>query len=165
MTPSNPIETVLFVARLRPHRSLSRAQSRVLIGFFAFICAAVAVLFYHIGAWPVSGFLGLDVVLLALAFRASFRSARACEDVRVSPIELQLAKVSARGRRREWRFNPAWVRLERDEHVEFGLQSLALRSRGERVSVASFLGADEKARFADDLSAALAQARRGAHFS
>ena len=52
-----------------------------------------------------------------------------------------------KGRRAEWRFHPAWVFIDKVEHQEFGLQRLALRSRGTSVEVAGFLGADAKADF------------------
>ena len=155
----------LFSARLVPHRSLSRGQMHGLVAVFAVVCAGLSLLFWLIGAWPVAGFLGLDVLLVYAAFRASFRAARAYEDIRVTALELHLAKVGARGERRDWRFNPAWVRLEREDHPEFGLLRLALASRGQRVALAAFLGAEQKAELAGALAAALAQARRGQRFS
>lgn len=121
--------------------------------------------FVLLGAWPVAGFMGVDVALFYFAFRANFNAARAYEDVLVTPFELFFAKVSARGRRAEWRFNPAWVRLEREEHEEFGTQKLALVSRGKSVEIAAFLGPNEKADLAKALSRALADARRGPRFS
>jgi uncharacterized membrane protein len=39
--------------------------------------------FYKIGAWPVVGFLGLDVLIVYLAFRASYAQAQAFEDLDV----------------------------------------------------------------------------------
>ena len=83
----------------------------------------------------------------------------------VTPLELMLAKVSPKGVKAEWRFNPSWVRLHREEHEEFGVQKLALVSRGQSVEIANFLGPEEKARFATGLSHALAEARRGPRFS
>ena len=47
----------------------------------------------------------------------------------------------------EWRANPLWVRLDRDVHEEFGVQSLYLVSRGQRRQIAGFLGPDEKESF------------------
>ena len=116
---------------------------------------------FLLGAWPIVGFLGLDVLALGLAFAASFRSARAYEDLIVTPLELLFAKISAHGAKREWRFNPQWVRLVRDEHEEFGLLRLALASRGREVEVGNFLGADARADVARELSQALWEARRG----
>ncbi len=156
---------LLLEVRLVPHRSLGATQFRVLMGVFALAGTASSLPFVIAGAWPVGGFMGLDVALLYLAFRANFRAARAYEDISVTPLELLLAKVSAKGRRAEWRFHPAWVRLDKVEHEEFGLQRLAIRSRGQSVEVAGFLGADAKADFASRLARALAEARRGPRFN
>jgi uncharacterized membrane protein len=121
--------------------------------------------FYLMGAWPIVGFLGLDVALLYFAFRLNYRAARAYEDFRLTYFELQFARVNAAGLRREWRFAPAWVRLERVDHEEFGLQRLSLLSRGRRWDVAKFLGPDQKAEFADEFTSALNEARRGPRYS
>jgi uncharacterized membrane protein len=161
---SRAFEAPLFDVRLRPHRSLGPGGFRALmIAAFAF-SALVSLPFYLMGAWPVVGFMGLDVLALYVAFRASFRSARAYEDLRLTPLELFFARVSVRGARREWRFNPAWVRFERIEHEEFGTQRLSLVSKGRSLEVGAFLGPEQKAELASKFSRALALARRGPVF-
>jgi hypothetical protein len=69
----------------------------------------------------------------------------------VTPSELRVRRVSHRGHVVEWVLNPLWVRLDQKTHAEFGIERLYLVSRGRRVSVASFLGPDEKASFAKAL--------------
>jgi uncharacterized membrane protein len=162
---SDPATERLFEARIVPHRSLTPRGFRALMVLFTVISVASAIPFVLFGAWPVAGFMGLDVAILYLAFRANFRAARAYEDIRVTPLELLLAKVTAKGLRREWRFHPAWVRLDRQEHEDFGLLRLSLCSRGRSIEVAHFLGPDQKADFASNLSRALSEARRGPRFS
>lgn len=164
-TQADAADAVLFTARIHPHRSLTPAQVRVVISMVGGLSFVATLPFVIMGAWPVAGFMGLDVLAVYLAFKASFRAARGYEDVRVTVLELLLAKVNPRGRRAEWRFNPSWVRLERKTHEEFGVQRLDLVSRGDRIEVAGFLGPDQKAAFAEDLARALAQARRGFRFS
>jgi len=165
MEQGSGVEAPLFSARLDPHRSMTVRGSAIVIGAYALLSALFSLPFFLIGAWPIVGFLGLDVLLLFLAFRFSFRSARAYEQVVLSSIELMFARVSARGARREWRFNPIWVRLERVEDAEFGMRRLAIASRGERVEIGAFLGPEQKAALATDLSRALAEARRGPRYS
>ena len=92
---------------------------------------ALSIPFYLLGAWPIVGFFGLDVLAVYIAFRANFRSARACEHFRLTYFELTFARVSAAGARREWRFSPAWVRLERVDDEDYGPQRLTLVSRGQ----------------------------------
>ena len=158
-------DQALYFARLRPHRSLTRAQAKILVSILSAMLAASTRPFFLMGAWPVVGFLGLDALGVWLAFELSFRSAKAYEDVRVTPLELLLAKVSPRGESREWRFNPSWVRIDRSVHEEFGLQRLQLVSHGRAVEFASFLGPEQKAQVASDLALALARARRGPDLS
>jgi len=158
-------EAPILAVRLTPHRSLDLAAARILMAATFAVSALVSLPFYLMGAWPIVGFFGLDVALLYLAFRANFRAARAYEDFHLTYFELLFARVSARGARREWRFNPAWVRIERVDHQEFGPQRLSLLSRGRRWEVAKFLGPDQKAEFATALADALAEARRGPRFS
>jgi uncharacterized membrane protein len=120
--------------------------------------------FFFMGAWPVVGFFGLDALAVYLAFKLNYRAARIYETVDVTPLELVVAKVSARGRRLEWRCNPTWVRLEEQRHAEFGTERVALVSRGQRFEIGGFLGPEQKHALALDLARALALARRGAQF-
>ena len=161
----DPSAERLFDVRLVPHRSLSAGNFRILMLVFAAAGVFTSVPFIVMGAWPVAGFMGLDVAIFYLAFRANFDAARAYEDILVTPLELLLAKVSARGVRREYRFLPAWTRLDKVEHEEFGVMRVALRSRGRSVEVGGFLGADAKADLAGGLVKALNEAKRGPRFS
>ena len=163
MTPHNdPVrELTIFSAVLTPHRSLSPTGFLIVMAVLGGLSFVSGMAFLIAGAWPVLGFCGLDVLLVYWAFRANYRSARAYEEVTVTPSELTVRKVSHHGRVREWTLNPVWVRLDRDTHAEFGIERLFLVSHGRRLSIASFLGPGEKESFAQALSAALGEARRG----
>jgi uncharacterized membrane protein len=151
----------LFSALLTPHRSLSRTGFLVLMAFLSIVSFAAGFAFLLMGAWPVLGFFGLDVLVVYWAFRINFRHAKATEEISVTPSELRVRRVSHRGHVVEWVLNPLWVQLDQKTHAEFGIEKLYLVSRGRRISVARFLGADEKASFAKALTAALQAARRG----
>lgn len=155
----------IYAVRLRPHRSLTREQANMLVFVVSAAICVISLPFFFLGAWPIIGFLGLDAVGIWLAFKFSFRAARAYEDLRLTSLELTLDKVPVRGKTREFRFNPFWVRLDRSEHEEFGLQRLALVSHGRSVEFGSFLGPEQKAEVAGDLTLALARARRGPDLS
>lgn len=154
-------EPTLFSAIITPHRSLSSTGFLIFmlcLGGLSFVSGMVFVL---MGAWPVFGFFGLDVLLVYFAFRANFRAARAYEEVTVTVSELTVRKVSHHGRVRVWTLNPVWVRLERIMHEEFGIERLLLVSHGRQLPIAGFLGPNEKASFAKALAAALGEAKRG----
>jgi uncharacterized membrane protein len=154
-------EPKIFSATITPHRSLTLRGFHVLMLCLAALSIGSGVLFVSIGAWPVFGFFGLDVLLLYIALRANFRAARAYEEVTITPSELTVRKVSHRGGVREWTLNPVWVRLERIVHAEFGIERLFLVSHGRRLLIAAALGPHEKASFARALSTALGEAKRG----
>jgi uncharacterized membrane protein len=151
----------LFSALLTPHRSLNRTGFLVLMGILSVVSFAAGLAFLLMGAWPVFGFFGLDVVVIYWAFRINFLHARATEEISVTLSELRVRRVSHRGHVVEFVLNPLWVRLDQKIHAEFGIERLYLVSKGRRVAIASFLGPDEKASFAKALTAALQAARRG----
>ncbi len=150
----------VFAATITPHRSLTPAGFRLTMTLICLAMIASTMPFMVLGAWPVLGFGGLDLLALYIAFKVNFRSGRGVEEIIVTPLELLLRRVTP-GRRREWRFNPLWTRLERRENDEFGLEQLALVSRGQRVVVGAWLSPPERATFAEALSQALADLRRG----
>lgn len=158
---ADDLEPTIFSATLTPHRSLGRAGFLILMLLFGGVSFVAGMLFLVIGAWPVLGFFGLDVLLLYLAFRLNYWHANACEQVTVTSSTLKVRKVSHLGRVREWVLNPLWVRLDKVEIEEFGIDRLFLVSHGKMLTIATFLGPDEKAGFAKELGKALIEARRG----
>jgi uncharacterized membrane protein len=133
----------------------------ILMGSIGGVSFAAGIMFLMMGAWPVFGFFGLDVLLIYWAFRLNYRRARAYEEVMVTPSELRVRKVSHLGQVDEWSLNPLWVRLDRDTHEEFGIERLFLVSRGRRLPIAGFLSPPEKESFAAALGAAIGEAKRG----
>jgi uncharacterized membrane protein len=154
-------EPTLFSAVLTPHRSLGRTGFVILMCMIGGVSFVAGLVFFIAGAWPVMGFFGLDVLLVYWAFKVSYRTAAAYEQVAMTPSTLTVRKVSHRGKVAEWTLNPVWVRLQREANEEFGIERLFLVSHGQRLPIATFLGPKEKASFATALSAALGEARRG----
>ena len=101
------------------------------------------------------------MLLVYWAFKLNFRHAKATEEITITHSEIRLRRVSHRGHAMEFTLNPLWVQLDKKVHEEFGIERLYLLSRGRRLSVGSFLGAEEKESFAKALSVALIAAKRG----
>jgi uncharacterized membrane protein len=154
-------EPQIFSALLTPHRSLNRTGFLAVMVFLGIISFVAGIAFLLMGAWPVFGFFGLDVLVIWWAFRVNFRAARAFEEIVVTPSELRVRRISHRGHIAEWVLNPLWVRLDQEADEEFGIERLYLVSRGHRLSVGGFLGPEEKASFAKALLEALHAAKRG----
>ena len=158
-------DPVLFSALLTPHRSLNRTGFLLVMAFLSVISFAAGIAFLIMGAWPVVGFFGLDVLAIYWAFRINYRRAKASEEISVTPSELRVRRISHRGHVAEWVLNPLWVQLDQVAHEEFGIERLYLVSRGRRIAIGNFLGPDEKASFSNALKAGLAAARRGVTYN
>ncbi len=163
MTAGNSFddEPALFSALLTPHRSLSQTGFLLLMAFICVVSFIAGVIFLSMGAWPVFGFFGIDVLAIYWAFKVNFHRAAAYEEISVTPSALHVRRVTHLGAVSEWTFNPLWVRLDVEADDEFGVERLALVSRGRSLGIASFLGPDEKKSFAKALMAALNAAKRG----
>lgn len=156
---SEPAPPPLYETVIKPTRSLPPRGFFVLMALLGSVSTSVGLVFYLIGAWPVVGFMGLDVGLVYVAFRASYRHARAYEHIRLTRDELTVERVTHQGRRRLFRFQPYWLRVELYEPG--GRQpQLRLSSHGRSLVLGSFLAPVERRSLAEALREALAEVRR-----
>lgn len=147
-----------FSAVLTPHRSLGPRGFLIFMLAISAVAFGTGLMFFMMGAWPVLGFMGLDVLLVYLAFRINFRSLRVYETVALTDEALTVTRVAPNGNEQSWRFNPYWVRVRVDERV--GLSSeLSLASHGKRLVFGAFLTDPEREDLAGALKAALREAR------
>jgi uncharacterized membrane protein len=143
-------------ATLTPHRSLSPKGFVIVMVVIVGLNLTVGMFFYVIGAWPVVGFMGLDVALVWWAFHANFADARRAEQIEITTHELVLRRLAEDKPAQEQRFARGWVRVELEEDRDRELVGpLYLRFGGKRTEIASFLGAQERLAFANALKAAL----------
>jgi uncharacterized membrane protein len=154
-------EPTIFSAVITPHRSLGRTGFVVLMSLVAGISFVAGMVFLLMGAWPVFGIFGLDVLLIWWAFRVNYRAAQAYEEVTVTASCLTVRRVNHRGQVHEYSLNPRWVRLDRETFEDFGISRLFLVMRDQKLPVGGFLGPREKETFAAALGNALGEARRG----
>ena len=161
MTPSVPQTPgdVLFRARLTPYRSLTPRGFAALMMAVALTCLGAGLLFWSMGAWPIAVIFGLNIVVIQLAFRLNYRSARACEIVEMTEDHLTVHRIAPNGRAEAFDFNPYWARLEVERVPDWGIVGMALASHGKRLAIGSFLNPDDRESFAAALTKALASRR------
>ncbi|HUO92005.1 MAG TPA: DUF2244 domain-containing protein [Rhizomicrobium sp.] len=155
MSGSDP---VLLDRTLRPSPPMPPAALRGIVIAVGCFYLAFSIGFLMRGAWLVTPFMGLDVVLLAWAFRASLRAARIHERVLLTRAKLTVERHPVNGPVSEVALNPYWVRVDMADPPEPGSQ-LTLWSHGQGVRVGAFLPPDEKIAFAHILKSALRRAR------
>ena len=143
-----------FDAWLRPHRSLTRRGLAIVLAIAAVPSFGLGVVFLAMGAWPVTGFLGLDVLLLYVAFRLNNRAARESERVRLSETELTVDRHAIDGRKEHWSFQPNWLRVDVDDPPRPD-SKLLLTTHGRSLAIGQFLPPAERVEVADALRSAL----------
>ncbi|MDB5408826.1 MAG: hypothetical protein JWL84_3738 [Rhodospirillales bacterium] len=157
--PTQPEHDAVFLdAELAPHRSLPPSGFVVLMAILGGLSFIAGVVFVWHGAWPVTGFFGLEVGLVYLAFRLNYRSGRRRERVRLVEDSLTVERIGVRGDRRKWSFQPYWLRVTLEEKDE-DTNRLVISSHGRHLALATFLGAGERREFATVLKDAMARWR------
>lgn len=148
-----------FTIMLTPHRSLSREGFIAVMVIVVVANLSAGLMFFAIGAWPVVGFMGLDVALVWWAFRRNFSDAARAEQIQVTGDAVVLLRLAPDGKESRINFNRRWINvvLEYDEAREL-VGRLCLRSHGVSHEIASFLGAEERQSLAKALTKALRQA-------
>ena len=141
-SPPRSGDRPFFERVLLPHRSLGSRNFRLLMGVLGLVSLAAGIGFVAIGAWPVIGFFGLDVGLVYLAFRLNYRSARQSETIRLADDAFTVERVSVRGERRNWHFQPFWVRVVLEERRDES-NRLLVASHGRSLVIGDFLAPPE----------------------
>ncbi|MCB1528525.1 MAG: DUF2244 domain-containing protein [Hyphomicrobiaceae bacterium] len=147
---------------LTSYRSLSPRGFLILMSLLGLVSFTAGITFLLMGAWPVFGFFGLDVLLIYIAFKLNYRDGRLHETVDLDSHQLTVTRYHPSGRTETFGFNPYWVRVSVSEAVD-GRTSLSLTSHGKLFQFGSFLTDDERKEFGGVLGRALQKARMSAH--
>jgi uncharacterized membrane protein len=149
-------QAVRFSITLRPHRSLSRRGFRLLLAVLVTANALIGLPIWLLGAWPVIGFMGVDIALVVYLFRLNYRSARLTETLTLTDRDLIVTRIDPEGLVEETRLDTYWLRIDMDDPP--GHESrLTLVSRGNRLVVGRFLTPEERLDVARGLHAAVAR--------
>jgi uncharacterized membrane protein len=149
-------------AVISPNRSLSRTGLHVLLGVVIAFNLMIAVFLLVLGAPPVLPFLGLDVLAIWLALRASFRAAERKERVRVTAEAVTVSREDEKGARVVWTSPTAFTGVDVDQPGEHEAR-VRLRIYRKRLTLARALSPPERVEFADALRQAIRDARAERH--
>lgn len=148
----------VFSVTISPHRSLAPAGFAILLGVVVLFNLTGGVVFWYVGAWPVVGFMGLDVVLVWLALRWSYRQALRYENLTITGSELQLSRFDDDRLLETLTFPRGFVHVDIEHDSDCDLTGkLLLRSRGGAYEIGSFLGGQERLALAQALHNALSR--------
>jgi len=146
---------------LLPHRSLGPKGFLLVMALMGGVCFIAGIAFVIAGAWPVIGFLGLDVLLVWFAFWMSYRAGRVRERIVIDQGDLTVMRRDVRGREQVWEFPSYWARSD----IEFDERQgpkLYVGSHDRRIRVGAFLTEEELYAFRNTLDDALQLSRAAA---
>ena len=147
-----------------PHRSLSPKGFAIVMGVLAGLLFIIGLGFFLAGAWPVIGFLGLELLVVWGAFKLNYRAARHRETIHTTTEELMVESQTPAGKQAQKSFPIGWLRVSlspskspvvssRDQ------QKIILSSHGEQAEIGKYLHPAEKAGLSRELGAMIDRAR------
>ncbi len=137
-----------------PYRSLSKKGFRTLMLIVSAIFFVIGVFFWYIGAWPVFGFLGLDVLLLYYAFKINYKSGEITESLKLIKENLQITRNFPSGTEQKWNLEPYWTKVE-ISNPRINQYNLIVKSKEKVVMIGSFLNYYDKKRLMKKIEGAL----------
>jgi uncharacterized membrane protein len=153
LSASTGTDRLIFRAVVKPHRSLSRRGVLWVIAGMVAASLTVSSLMFLLGAWPVIGFNGADILLAVFLMWLNMRAARAREIITLSEGSLTVMRMDVHGRRENFSLAPYWLNVALEERAGT-VPKLLFSTRGRSYEVARQLGEAEKR----DLAAALTRA-------
>ena len=78
----------------------------------AFIFFSIGAYFWYLGAWPVFGFIGLDVGLLYYAFKINYKSGEIFETLKIKKKTFLVTRNFPSGKQQSWSLEPYWASVE-----------------------------------------------------
>ncbi len=137
---------------LRPNHSCSPEMTADIMRWVMIASLSIGAMFFLSGAWPVVGFLGLDVLLLYLGFKVYETSAKRYEHLRLDQHRLQIETGNAKGMRSTIEIEPAFLQIVLSNDVA---QRLTVGSHGRHVEIGRWISPGEKQDVAVKLQRAL----------
>jgi uncharacterized membrane protein len=151
-------DEIVFEAEVTPHRSLSPRGLRLVIGFVCTVSLCSTTLFWSLGAWPIAGFNGGEILLAMVLLRMHARSAKQRELLLLTGNSLRILRTDASGHDTERSLAPGWLNVVLEERPG-RVPGLYLSSRGRVVEVGRALGEPEKRDLAEALKEAVHRLR------
>ena len=150
-----------------PYRSLSARGFMLVMAELGSLAFCIGLGFFLLGAWPVVGFLGLEILVVWVAFKMNYRAAKRRQNLIATAKELTIETVTPAGERNSTSLPTAWVQVELTPREEPDTASRAqqrviARSHGRTAELGSFLHPAEMPKLAREVRRMVSRARNAA---
>lgn len=157
--PEAPDGPLFMDAVLAPNRSLPNPGFIALMVVLAVMSFTAGLVYLRMGAWPIPFFFGLDIFLVWLAFKISYRDGRRREIIRIARDRILVHRQHPNGVTRHYVLPTAWTRVTL-HHAGKHDAAVELSASGKRLIVGSFLSPPERPDLGEAIRLALSRARQ-----
>jgi len=154
-------EPILFREILQSHQALSPRGWAIVFGALGLFFASFGLAMFVSGAWPVIGFLGLEIGGLYVGYRVVVGRAQRREEVILTPSTLSLQLRDQQGRLFRQSFPAQGCRVSINTPTTWD-DPVVLYAENRRIPFGADLNPDQRKDVADRLFQALKQARQQA---
>ena len=141
----------IITITLCPYRSLgNRGYLCLMIGFIGLIFL-LSLFFYSMGAWPVIGFLGVEIGLVWFLFKVNYKSSKNFEQISITKNSTFIKKINWSGAIINFTIESPWIKASCIKSIGTS-DKLFLNYHAEQLEIGEFLPPQEKALLANALN-------------
>ena len=147
-----------------PHRSLSAKGFAIVMWGLAGLLFIIGFGFFLAGAWPVIGFLGIELLVVWAAFKLNYRAARHRETILTTIEDVTIESQNPAGQLDKKSFPLGWLRVNllqtaaqtaKSRHH----QKIIFTSHGQQAEIGRHLHPSEKVGLSRDINEMIDRAR------
>ena len=144
----------LYSITLKPYRSLNKIGFIIMMLVLCGFSFITGIILMKKGAWPVFGIFGLDILLVYIFFRLSYKSGKEFEVINLTKKKLIIKKYKEKKIIKTYILDANWVKIQIQNPLEHS-SKLQISSKNKSIIIGSFLRLDEKIEVLQNIENAL----------
>ena len=131
--------------KVYPNNSLSPKGFVLLMIFITIPCIFIGVMFLYMGAWPVLGFMGLEIALIFIFFKILFHKNSFYEHIILDKNKFNISYNHNKKTINTIVLEPTWLQVK----INHTNKSLAITTHGKTIELGKCLALEEKIKLAE----------------
>ena len=136
------------------NQSLTTRGLYILMFFVPIPASYIGISFYVLGAWPVLGFMGFELLLIYIAFKILFYKNKFYEHIILDSEKLNILFKKKNKIIKKIELEPTWVQVKIEKIYE-NEDTLIVSSHGKKIILANYLIPEERLKLAGKIKSGL----------
>jgi len=136
------------------NQSLTTRGLYILMFFITIPASYIGISFYVLGAWPVLGFMGFEILLIYIAFKILFYNNKFYEHIILDSEKLNILFKKKNKIIKKIELEPTWVQVKIEKIYE-NEDTLIVSSHGKKIILANYLIPEERLKLAGKIKSGL----------